>query len=351
VPSTPLDVKTASSFMLARPQTSKPCFPIAQICLGLAVATASGVGVLLGRYAPITAFDWLGLLRGRNPSEVFIEGLATRLERPYQVLIMGIDRVPNVPLDDPASYDGRSDTLILARFDPIAKQVNLLSIPRDTRVRIEGYGRQKINSANVFGGAAMAKAVVSQTLNDVQIDRVVRLDTNSIVDLVDALGGVEVNVTERMFYRDRSQNLEIDLYPGVQVLNGKQAEGFVRYRDPYDADLGRIKRQQIMLQALKAKIASPSIISRLPDLIGVVQKHINTDLSFEEMMAIAGFALNLKPDQVHLATLLGRPSEVGEYSTSYWLVSPEQIDAAIAGKFQTKTSDPNSPILQPTTLP
>lgn len=343
MPSTPLDVVTTTSdFMVAPPQPSKPSVPVAKICLGLAIATATGVGVFLGRYAPITAFDWLGLLRGRNPSEVFIEGMATRLERPYQVLIMGIDRVPNVPLDDPASYDGRSDTLILVRFDPIAKQVNLLSIPRDTRVRIQGYGTQKINAANVFGGSAMAKAVVSQTLNDVQIDRVVRLDTNSIVDLVDAVGGVEINVTERMFYRDRSQNLEIDLQPGLQVLNGKQAEGFVRYRDPYDADLGRIKRQQIMLKALKAKIADPLILTRLPDLIGVVQKHINTDLSFEEMMAIASFALSLKPDQVQLVTLPGRPSEVGEYSTSYWLVSPEQIDAVITGKFQTQTTASHS---------
>ncbi len=335
MPSTPLDVVAPPEVTLTDPAHRK--LPIAKISLVIAVVSATGVGIFLGRYAPITAFDWLGLLRGRNPSEVFIEGMATRLERPYQVLVMGIDRVPHVPLDDPASFDGRSDTLILIRFDPIAKRINLLSIPRDTRVHIAGYGRQKINSANVFGGAELAKAVVSQTLNHVHIDRVVRLDTKSIVDLVDALGGVEVNVPQRMLYRDRTQNLEIDLHPGVQVLNGKQAEGFVRYRDPYDADLGRIKRQQIMLKALQAKLADPLVITRLPDLIGVVQKHINTDLSFEEMLAIASFALSLKPNQVHLATLPGRPSEVGEFDTSYWLVSPEEIETSLAGKFQTSS--------------
>ncbi len=333
--STPLDVVAPPEVTLTDPAPRK--LPIAKISLAIAVVGATGIGIFLGRYAPITAFDWLGLLRGRNPSEVFIEGMATRLERPYQVLVMGIDRVPHVPLDDPASFDGRSDTLILIRFDPIAKRINLLSIPRDTRVHIAGYGRQKINSANVFGGAELAKAVVSQTLNHVHIDRVVRLDTKSIVDLVDALGGVEVNVPQRMLYRDRTQDLEIDLHPGVQVLNGKQAEGFVRYRDPYDADLGRIKRQQIMLKALQAKLADPLVITRLPDLIGVVQKHINTDLSFEEMLAIASFALSLKPNQVHLATLPGRPSEVGEFDTSYWLVSPEEIETSLAGKFQTSS--------------
>jgi len=339
VPSTPVEVVTPPEHPLAHCPKAKPV-SLGKICLVIAVATATGIGVLLGRYAPLTAFDWWGLLRGRNLKEVLLEGLATRLERPYQVLVMGIDRVPQVPPDSPASFDGRSDTLMLIRFDPIAKRLNLLSIPRDTSVYIEGYGRQKINAANVFGGVAMAKAVVSQTLNHVQVDRVVRLDTDSLVDLVDALGGVEIQVPERMFYRDRTQNLEIDLYPGLQVLNGKQAEGFVRYRDPLDADLGRIKRQQIMLKALQAKLADPLVLTRLPELIGVVQKHLHTDLSFDEMLAIASFALSLKPHQITVTTLPGRPSADGEFDTSYWLVSPEEIAETIAGKFQTVPENP-----------
>jgi LCP family protein required for cell wall assembly len=311
-------------------------FPFGKLCFGLAIVTATGLGIFLGRYAPLTAFDWLGLLQGRKLEEVFIEGLATRLDRPYQILVMGIDRVPNLPPSDPASFDGRSDTMLLIRFDPVTKTVNLLSIPRDTLVDIGEWGRQKVNSANVFGGADLAKTVVSRTLNNVQIDRYLRLDTNSIVDLVDALGGVEVNVPERMLYSDKTQKLEIDLYPGVQVLNGKQAEGFVRYRGGIDADIGRIKRQQIMLRAIKAKLSDPLVVTRLPDLIGVVQKHLNTDLNFDEMLAIASFALSLKPDQVRMTTLAGRPSEIGEFNSSYWLSSPEEIDGAIDGKFVTQ---------------
>lgn len=320
-------------------QRSKPPkpfrLPIGKIFLGLAVGTATSLGFFLGKYAPLTAFDWLGLIRGRNPAEVFIEGLATRLDRPYQILVMGIDRVPNVPLSDPASFDGRSDTIILIRVDPVLKDVHLLAIPRDTRVQIDGYGAQKINSANVFGGPDLAKSVISQNMNGVQIDRVVRLDTASIIDLVDAVGGVEINVPERMQYSDKTQGLEIDLQPGLQTLNGRQAEGFVRYRGPIDADLGRIRRQQVMLQALKGKLSQPLIVTKLPDLIGVVQKHLNTDLNFDEMMAIASFALSVKPDQIKMVTLGGRPSELGEYQTSYWLTSPAEVDQAIDGKFQT----------------
>lgn len=312
---------------------AKKALPIGKIFLGLAIFTATGIGVFLGRYAPITAFDWLGLLQGRSPSEVLIEGMASRLERPYQILVMGIDRVPNVPLSDPASFDGRSDTMLLVRFDPGTKQVTLLSIPRDTLVSIPAYGKQKVNAANVIGGADLAKQVIADTFNQVRIDRYVRLDVASIVDLVDALGGIEIDVPERMYYIDRTQQLEIDLYPGRQVLNGKQAEGFVRYRGSIDGDIGRIKRQQIMLKAIKAKIADPLMITKLPDLIGVVQKHLHTDLNFDEMLAIASFALSLQPDQVQMMTLPGRPSEPWEYRASYWITTPEEIDAVIDGKF------------------
>jgi LCP family protein required for cell wall assembly len=325
---TPLAVQTPTS-------TPKMRFPVGKVCLGLAVGTATSIGLFLGKYAPLTAFDWLGLISGRNPTEVFIEGLATRLDRPYQILVMGIDRVPHVPLSDPASFDGRSDTIMLIRVDPVNKNVNLLAIPRDTKVRIAGYGTQKINSANVFGGAELAKTVISEHMNGVLIDRVVRLDTQSIVDLVDAMGGIEIHVPERMQYTDKSQGLEIDLQPGLQTLNGKQAEGFVRYRGAIDADLGRVRRQQLMLNALKRKLADPLIVTKLPDLIGVVQKHLYTDLSFDEMMAIASFALSVKPEKIKMLTLGGRPSEVGEYQTSYWLASPEDVDAAIDGQFQT----------------
>ncbi|MFN3925995.1 MAG: LCP family protein [Pseudanabaenaceae cyanobacterium] len=308
---------------------NKKDLPLGKICLGLAVTGAVAIGMLLGRYAPLTAFDWLGLLRGRSPTEVLIEGMASRLEQPYQILVMGIDRVPR----DPASFDGRSDTILLIRLDPVAKKVTILSIPRDTLVQIRGYGGQKVNAANVFGGVELAKTVISETFNHVQIDRYARLDTNSIVDLVDAVGGIEINVPERMYYIDRTQNLVIDLQPGVQILNGKQAEGFVRYRGPIHGDIGRIQRQQIMLRALKAKLANPLIVTKLPDLIGVVQKHLNTDLNFDEMLAIASFALSLSPHQVEMLTLPGRPSEVGEFVASYWITTPEEIDTVIDGKF------------------
>jgi LCP family protein required for cell wall assembly len=226
--------------------------------------------------------------------------------------------------------------MLLIRFDPSDRSVNILSIPRDTQVPIPNYGVTKINAANVYGGAELAQTIVSEKLNGVEIDRYVRLDTSGLSALVNAVGGVEINVPKRMKYADKTQKLNINLYPGVQILNGEQAEGFARFRYDEEGDIGRIKRQQIVLKALKSKLAHPTAILRLADLINVMQKHVDSNLSFDEMMAIVTFSLSLKPDRIQTSSLKGRPSEPNEFRFSYWIVSPEDVDRSITGIFQTK---------------
>lgn len=100
----------------------------------------------------------------------------------------------------------------------------MLSIPRDSRVRIPGHGFTKINDANVHGGPTLAAEVVNNTLGGVTVDRYVRVTTDAFKELVDLVGGVEVYVPERMYHKDVTQKLEIDLQEGWQNLNGDQAE-------------------------------------------------------------------------------------------------------------------------------
>ncbi len=308
----------------------------AKISFILSLLVSVSAGAFLGRVVPINALDWSGLLTGRKPEEVLIEGLGRKLDRPYQILVMGVDRVLEAPLGSPASFNGRSDSMLLVRLDPSDRTVDILSIPRDTQVPIPSYGVTKINAANVYGGAALAQEVVSEKLNGVEIDRYVRLDTSGLAALVDAIGGVEVNVPKRMKYVDKTQKLNIDLYAGLQTLNGEQAEGFARFRHDEDGDIGRIKRQQIVLKAIKAKIANPAVVLRLSSLINVMEKHIDSNLSFDEMMAIATFSMTLKPEEIQSTSLKGRSSEPNEFRFSYWIVSPDDVDQAIAGKFKTK---------------
>ncbi|MFZ4556433.1 MAG: LCP family protein [Pseudanabaena sp.] len=338
-PSTSADLSTNSPMQADAVQPTMlktKGISFAKISFTLFLLLSVGVGAALSRIVPINALDWGGLLTGRKPEEVLMEGLGRKLEQPYQILVMGVDRVLEAPMGSPASFNGRSDSMLLIRLDPSDRTVHILSIPRDTQVPIPNYGVTKINAANVYGGAALAQEVVSNKLNGVQIDKYLRVDTSGLSALVDVIGGVEVDVPKRMKYVDKTQKLNIDLYAGKQTLNGEQAEGFARFRNDEEGDIGRIQRQQIVLKAIKSKIANPVIVFRFPEIIGVMQKHIDSSLSFDEMVAIATFSVSLKPENIVTNSLKGRPSELNEFRYSYWMVNPDQVDEAIAGKFKTK---------------
>ena len=142
------------------------------------------------------------------------------ITRPVNLLVMGIDRVPEAEAGSKEVFTGRSDTMLLVRLDPEDNTINILSIPRDTRVKIPGKGYNKVNSANAFGGfsegAILAAQTVSDNLYDIPIDGYARITSNVLIELVDLVGGIEVNVDKRMYYVDRTQNLTIDLQPGCK---------------------------------------------------------------------------------------------------------------------------------------
>lgn len=260
------------------------------------------------------------------------------LARPVNILVMGIDRVIDAPKGSSEALAGRSDTMLLLQLDPTDNSVRMLSIPRDTRVEIPGIGLTKINDANVEGGSALAARVVSRTLNNVPIDRYVRVTTDAFRELVDLVGGIEVFVPYPMEYTDVYQHLEIDLEQGWQTLNGDQAEQFARFRQDENGDIGRVQRQQILLKALRQRLVSPTVLPRLPKLIRVMQQYIDTNLSLEEILALVGFSLDLEQDDFKMVLLPGRFSLKGEYEASYWLMDPVGRDRVVREYFQ-KSSD------------
>ncbi|MGB2925306.1 MAG: LCP family protein [Limnothrix sp.] len=254
------------------------------------------------------------------------------LGRPVNVLVMGIDRVEGAESTAEA-FGGRSDTMLLVRFDPTDKQVNMLSIPRDSQVLIPDVGLTKVNDANVRGGGELATEVVSNTLNGVPIDRYVRVTTDTFKELVNAVGGVNVFVPTDMQYVDQTQDLEIDLEKGWQVLDGEQAEQFARFRNDEYGDIGRVQRQQVLLKALREKVQSPTIIPRLPGLIQLLQQHIDTNLTWEEMLALTNFSRQLNKENLNMVMLPGRFSEVGEYNSSYWIIANRAKNQVMAEFF------------------
>lgn len=270
-----------------------------------------------------------------------------QLTRPVNILVLGT-KVLSSDVDTPPEYardagyhvtlnsfDGLTDTMLLLRFDPSAKKLAVLSIPRDTRTYVEGYGVTKINEANYYGGPALSAKSVSELLDGVGIDRYVRVNVHGVEKLIDALGGVTVYVPKDMKYQDDSQHLYINLKAGKHHLNGNQALQFLRFRYDENGDIGRIQRQQILMRALMEQTLNPTTVARIPKILSVIRAHLDTNLSVEELVALVGFATQTNRSNVQMLMLPGDFSGSGEFQASYWLPDHERIQTMVDQYFNS----------------
>ncbi|MBD2104201.1 LCP family protein [Leptolyngbya sp. FACHB-261] len=330
-----------------------------KLLLSVVALLSVGAGTLLAVVKPLGGLPWSAPeQRSQSPLDFLRNSFRYQLSRPVTVLVMGIDRVPDAPAGSKEVFNGRSDTMLLLRFDPAgsldpanpdasAKGVpvlNLLSIPRDTRVDIPGVGISKINSANAAGGPTLAAQTVSETLNGVQIDRYLRLDTSALVDLVDLLGGVRVYVPKRMRYVDQTQKLNIDLQPGWQTLNGTQAMHFARFRQDDYGDIGRVQRQQVLLKALSAKLTDPTTLARIPQVLSLMPKYLDTNLSAQELLSLAYFGIALKSEQINMVMLPGEFGSPATYGASYWLLDEAARDRVVKQFFEVEPGSDQSEV-------
>ncbi len=217
-----------------------------------------------------------------------------------------------VGVDDSGSR-GLADTILVAVVHPRTGELAGLHLPRDSRVFIPGLGVRRINEAYAHGGLPLMRDTVELLLG-VPIDHHIQLCVNGLVELVDAIGGVEIEVEKRMHYRDRAQGLVIDLRPGLQRLDGYQAMGYVRFRQDAHGDLARIERQRSFLRAVARQLSLPQNVARLPKLAQAFVETVETDLSVRDILHLKRMVDRLGPDSVHMETLPGRPRLVGGQS-------------------------------------
>lgn len=195
----------------------------------------------------------------------------------FSVLLMGIDTG-----DLGRVEQGRSDTMMVATISPQDNQTTVVSIGRDSYVDIVGHGTtDKINHAYAFGGPAMAMNTVEKFL-DIPIDHYVSINMAGLKELVDAVGGIEVN-NEITF----SQN-GFDFAIGRTSLNGEQALAYsrMRYEDP-NGDYGRQERQRKIVEGIVKKILSLDGITQYQTILNAVEQNMKTDMSFDDMRTLA----------------------------------------------------------------
>lgn len=267
------------------------------------------IGVLLAILAIASAsYYWLsGML---TTGTIKDKGSIVTPQNKVNIMVMGVD--------ERSDDVGRSDTLFVMTVDTNTKEVAMLSVPRDTRVKIPGKGWDKINHAYAFGGQKLSQQAVEGLLG-IKIDHHIMINIAGFQKIIDAIGGVTIDVEKRMYYNDPYDDnggLVIDLQPGVQHMDGRTAIQYVRYRDE-EGDIGRVERQQKFLKAVMNEVTSPSVITKIPAIIREVSSVVQSDMSTSEMLNLAKILNDASKKGLKTDMVPGKPAYIDE--VSYWL--------------------------------
>ena len=186
-----------------------------------------------------------------------------------EILVLGVDE-----------GGGNTDAIFTLRVE--GGRTSITQIPRDSYINSDRFGPVKANALYAYGGLDAVKSELSRLMGR-PINHHILVNLNGIRTLSDLVGGVQVDVPKRLYYRDRSQGLLIDLQPGPQVLQGEDLEGFLRWRHDEEGDLGRLARQQLVLKSLFGSMTRPENLVRLPALIQAAGQNLDTDLGAMEL--------------------------------------------------------------------
>lgn len=265
--------------------------------------------LIAGITAFLVAVAGFFLLRPEKPES---PAQVAQLHGKRNIMVLGVDRR--------SGDTGRSDTLFVTMLDTSRNQAALLSVPRDTLVSIPGHGWDKVNHAYAYGGHDLSRKTLENFLG-IQINNYVLVDFQGFIKLVDAIGGVDIDVEKPMQYADPydgENGLVINLQPGRQHMDGTTAIQYVRYRDE-EGDIGRVSRQQKFMKAVFAKLRSTSLLTRAPEIARTLYQSIETDLSVTDLASLlVTFAKNVSgTSQLETAMVQGSPAYLDDIS--YWI--------------------------------
>jgi len=293
-----------------------------------------------GAYAYLQSFSNKAVDFGKqntNENGSKVDKATEEIKDSVNFLVVGVD---NGEGDESNKNDPRrTDTMMVVHYNSKEKKYDVISIPRDTKINTTRADK-KINSAHAYGGIPLAVKTVEELLN-IKIDHYVKIDTIAFREFIDTIGGIEVIVERNMNYDDPTQNLHIHLNKSdtAQKLNGQQAEGFIRWRKNndgtgyVDGDLGRIKHMQNFFSGLVDKIQSPFIIPKIPSILSIFPKYVETDLNANDILKYAMSVAGTPKDKINFHTLAGEDKYIDDIS--YYLYDKSknsEIDAILREK-------------------
>ncbi|QHE51451.1 LCP family protein [Pontibacillus sp. HMF3514] len=222
----------------------------------------------------------------------------------------------------------RTDTIMIGQYDKDSGETKLVSIMRDTYVNIPGYGYNKINASYAYGDIPLLTKTIQQNFG-IQIDHFAEVNFEGFKHIVDEISpkGIKINVEKRMKYQDNAGDVNIDLQPGVQRLDGAQLLDYARFRADAQSDFGRVERQQKVITRLKEEMLSLTKIHKIPKAIGMVTSYVNTDMTKAE---IGGYGTKFITNHDDNIQKLRIPVE-----GSYWNERYEGVGAVLAHNEKT----------------
>ncbi len=319
-----------------RRRTAKRAAVVALIALGVLLVAGVAAAVVFVQ----------GLEREMRSEVARDPGLTQALtekapEEPFNILLLGSDARPS-------EEAARADTIIVARIDPEAKRIWMISIPRDTRVEIPDHGVNKINAATFYGGAALMIDTVEEFLG-MPVHHYMEVDFNGFQDIVDAMGGIYVNVDVRIDdWRAASHTANRDariIEPGYQLLDGERALVFMRSRDFPDADFTRMKHQQEFFKALASQSMRWSNALKLPGMAREFARNVTTDMGVGQIVSLAQAFRGIDESNVQTTTL------PGEWRSPYVIADAEHkeylVERVMAGEDIEDRPDAEEPARAP----
>jgi LCP family protein required for cell wall assembly len=300
----------------------------------LAIAIATVVGVLvLGTAVFAFAYirnigDRINAVTNADPSlaKLLQDGQVSPPGDPFYMVLMGSDTRKG-------QSQQRSDSLMVARVDPKNKKIQIISIPRDSRVNIPGYGIQKINAAIVWGGPSLAIQTVKQ-LTGLPISHYVNLNFNGFRDVVDAIGGVWIDVPQDIYDTQASAygKAYATVKKGYQKLDGRHALTFVRTRHTLaDGDFGRMRNQQAFIKALASQALTLSNMFKASAIIEAIASNLDTDLTPAQMADLVLQFKGMKSSDIDSANAPGGPKYMDGVS---WVVLDQVKFEAMLGRMK-----------------
>ena len=202
--------------------------------------------------------------------------------------------------DERTDETGRSDIIMVVSYDPTQQKMVMASLPRDLRVNIPGYGLDKINHAYAYGGRELIDQTIEELL-DIKLDFSVKLDFDTFASIINDTGGVRI-IAQKDFYKNENQ---LVISQGEQILDGKNALFYVRFRSDSDGDYGRIGRQQEVVKSLMHTLSTMSLKKKLQLIDNYYKNGVETDANvskIKEYLNMSGGDSNLNFENYRLQT-------------------------------------------------